>query len=103
MEASRKKSHLVLAEKIVLTKRKEWQHFKTRNEYTPKKKKKSGYIKRKGLTRIPVLVCTVCKETMSRDETGRVKRTLTESFTCHVFQQTFVFHPTILASGNSPI
>ena len=38
MEASRKKSHLVLAEKIVLTKRKEWQHFKTRNEYTPKKK-----------------------------------------------------------------
>ena len=44
MEASRKKSHLVLAEKIVLTKRKEWQHFKTRNEYTPKKKKKNQVI-----------------------------------------------------------
>lgn len=40
MEASRKKSHLVLAEKTVLTRRKKWQHFKKRNEYTPKKKKK---------------------------------------------------------------
>ena len=47
MEASRKKSHLVLAEKIVLTKRKEWQHFKTRNEYTPKKKKNQVILNEK--------------------------------------------------------
>lgn len=39
MDASRKKSHLVLAEKIVLTKRKKRQHFKKRNEYTKKKKR----------------------------------------------------------------
>lgn len=105
MDASRKKSHLVLAEKIVLTKRKKRQHFKKRNECTPKKKQKkeSGYIKRKGLIRIPVLVCTGCKETMCRDETGRVKRKLTESFTGLVCRQTFVFHPTIMASGNSSI
>lgn len=103
MEASRKKSRLLLAEKIVLTKRKKRQHFKKRNEYTTTTTKESGYIKRKGLSRTPVLVCTGCKETMCRDEAGRVKRKLAESFTGLVCRQTFVFHPTIMASGNSSI
>ena len=47
MEASRKKSHLVLAEKIMLTKRKKRQHFKKRNEYTPKKKKNQVLLNEK--------------------------------------------------------
>ena len=96
MEASRKKSHLVLAEKTVLTRRKKWQHFKKRNEYTPKKKKKSGSIKRKGLMRIPVLLCPGCKETLSRVRREKER----ENRGC---QRTLAFHPTAVASGNSSI